>query len=70
MKYIKNFLKNAKGRVLEPIPKRYNQLVNKWETSWILLKTLKISKYEIARGYPETKYIVDKTYSISLCKRG
>jgi hypothetical protein len=31
----------------------------------ILIKTIKLSKYEIARGYPATKYIVDKWYKLS-----
>lgn len=45
--------------------KKWNISLGKWQTDYIIIKTIKLSKYEIARGYPTTKYIVDKWYKLS-----
>lgn len=52
--------------MVEIEPKHWNRFAKKWETSWIVLKIIRFSIYEIVRGYPERRYIVDKTYGISL----
>lgn len=44
--------------------KKWNGSLGKWQTDYIVLKIIKLSKYEIARGYPATEYIVDKSWKI------
>ena len=58
------FLKPLVRRMLNSLitkgQKKWNTSLGKWQTDYIIIKTIKLSKYEIARGYPATKYIVDK----------
>jgi hypothetical protein len=63
-------IRNVKEWIINPTNKQWSQSISKWESSWLIFGIIKVSKYEIVRGYPETKYIVDKTYGVSLHKRG
>jgi hypothetical protein len=42
--------------------KRWDLSLAKWRTDYIIINTIKLSIYEIARGYPARKHIIDKWY--------
>lgn len=47
-------------------PKKWNANKEKWQTDTIYLYTIVKTKYEIFRGYPSTKYIVDTNTEYSV----
>jgi hypothetical protein len=61
--------KNIKLSIFRTLSKTWNNTVNRWETGFILLSIIKLSKYTIMKPYPERQYILDKTYSISWTNR-
>jgi hypothetical protein len=49
--------------------KAYIQELGKYRTEWTILNFIIITKYEIMRPYPATKYIVDKWWRIGFVRR-